>query len=73
MGRWVVETGAQTTHQIAVLSRVAGVVGVVLLLVAMIVVGPVGLFLVGAIWSGLSGWALSDEADHSAEAQPSES
>jgi hypothetical protein len=48
------------------------VVGVALLLVAMIVVGPVGLFLVGAIWSGLTGWALSDDADHAAdrEAEP---
>jgi hypothetical protein len=57
------------------------VIGVALLLVAMIVVGPVGLFLVGAIWSGLSVWALSDDADHwaghaadrEAEPQPSAS
>jgi len=49
------------------------VIGVVLLLVAMVIVGPVGLFLVGAIWSALSGWALSDDADSQAETQPSAS
>ena len=48
-------------------------IGVVLLLVAMVIVGPVGLFLVGAIWSGLTGWALSDDADSHAETQPSAS
>ena len=55
----------------------AGVIGVVLLLFAMLVVGPVGLFLVGAIWSGLTGWFLSDDADLRAtgdtEPQPSAS
>jgi hypothetical protein len=47
------------------------VIGVILLLIAMAIVGPVGLFLVGAIWSGVSGWALSDDADTPAEPQPS--
>jgi hypothetical protein len=52
---------------------VALVIGVVILLVGMLVVGPVGLFLVGAIWSALSGWQLSDDADREAEAQASAS
>jgi hypothetical protein len=52
------------------------VIGVVLLIFAMAVIGPVGLFLVGAIWSGVTGWVLSDEADnpsedHASEARPS--
>jgi hypothetical protein len=49
------------------------VIGVVLLIFAMAVVGPVGLFLVGAIWSALTGWALSDDAERQPEAQPSAS
>ena len=48
-------------------------IGVVLLILAMAVVGPVGLFLVGAIWSALTGWMLSDDAERRAEAQPSPS
>ena len=55
------------------LVTVAGVIGVVLLLVAMAIVGPVGLFVVGAVWSALSGWALADDAERAAEPQPSES
>ena len=51
-------------------------IGAVILIFAMLVVGPVGLFLVGAIWSGVTGWLLSDDADNppadqAAEAQPS--
>ena len=46
-------------------------IGVVLLIFAMLVVGPVGLFLVGAIWSALTGWGLSDDAEREAEPQPS--
>jgi len=47
------------------------VIGAVILIFAMLVVGPVGLFLVGAIWSGVTGWVLSDDADLAPEAQPS--
>jgi len=50
------------------------VIGVVLLIFAMAVVGPIGLFLVGAIWSAVVGWLLSEDADTVAqapEAQPS--
>jgi hypothetical protein len=32
---------------------------------------PIGLFLVGAIWSGVTGWLLSDYVDQAPEAQPS--
>ena len=51
-------------------------IGALLLIFAMLVIGPVGLFLVGAIWSGITGWLLSDDADSPhddvvAEAQPS--
>jgi hypothetical protein len=47
------------------------VIGAVILIVAMAIVGPVGLFLVGAIWSGVTGWLLSDDAEREVEAQPS--
>jgi hypothetical protein len=48
------------------------VIGAVILIFAMAVVGPVGLFFVGAIWSAVTGWLLSEAADDQvAEAQPS--
>jgi hypothetical protein len=47
------------------------VIGAVILIVAMAVIGPVGLFLVGAIWSAVSGWVLSDDAEREPEGQPS--
>ena len=47
-------------------------IGVVILIFAMAVVGPIGLFLVGAIWSGVTGWVLSDDADNPSEDQASE-
>jgi hypothetical protein len=47
------------------------VIGAVLLILAMAIVGPVGLFLVGAIWSAVTGWVLSDDTDRAAEAQAS--
>ena len=51
-------------------------IGAVILIFAMAVVGPIGLFLVGAIWSAVTGWLLSDDADEAPndrgyEAQPS--
>ncbi len=46
-------------------------IGAVILIFAMAVVMPIGLFLVGAIWSGVTGWLLSDYVDQEAEAQPS--
>ncbi|HWS46034.1 MAG TPA: hypothetical protein VN636_09260 [Acidimicrobiia bacterium] len=38
-------------------------VGPVLILLALFVVGPIGLLLVGAAWSAVNGWLLSDDAD----------
>jgi hypothetical protein len=46
-------------------------VGVVLIVLAIFIVGPIGLFVVGGIWSALSGWLLSDGADTQAAADPS--
>ena len=46
-------------------------IGAVILIFAMAVVMPIGLFLVGAIWSGVTGWLLSDDGDQAPEAQPS--
>jgi len=46
------------------------VLGVVVIVVAMVIVMPVILFLVGALWSALIGWMLADDADERAEGQP---
>ncbi len=45
-------------------------VGIILIVLAMVVVFPVGLFLVGAAWSALLGWLASDDADVRAEGKP---
>jgi hypothetical protein len=42
--------------------------GAIVILVAMFVVGPIGLFVVGAIWSALHGWLEVEAADARAEA-----
>jgi hypothetical protein len=42
-------------------------VGVVLMLIALFIVGPIGLFVVGGMWSALNAWLLSDDADKRAE------
>ncbi len=34
--------------------------GVVLVLLGMFVVGPIAVFLAGAVWSALFGWAVGD-------------
>jgi hypothetical protein len=43
-------------------------IGVVLVLLALFVAGPVGLFLVGALWSAVFGWLSADDADNQASA-----
>ena len=51
-------------------------IGVVLVLLALFVAGPIGLFLVGAIWSAAFGWLSTDAAERHAadtEAQASAS
>jgi hypothetical protein len=44
------------------------VAGVVLMLLAFFVVGPIGLFVVGALWSALASFLLTNDADDAAEA-----
>jgi hypothetical protein len=41
----------------------AGMVGVVLIVIAMVVVGPFALFVGGAIWSALVGQLLTGDAE----------
>ena len=43
-------------------------VGVILIVLAIFVVGPIALFVVGGIWSALSAWLLSEDADERASA-----
>ncbi len=45
-------------------------VGVVLILLVIFVVGPIGLFIVGGIWSALTGWLMSADADDRAAGNP---
>jgi hypothetical protein len=42
--------------------------GPVLVLLFLFVIGPIGLLIVGAIWSALSAWLLSQDADRRAGA-----
>jgi hypothetical protein len=46
------------------------VLGVVLILVVLVLVGPIAVMLGGAIWSALVGWLVGDDADTRAEGQP---
>jgi hypothetical protein len=39
------------------------VVGVVLILLAIFVIGPIAVFVGGAIWSLITGWLASEDAD----------
>jgi len=41
--------------------------GAIIILVGMFVIGPIGLFAVGTIWSALFGWLEVDAAEHRAE------
>jgi hypothetical protein len=45
-------------------------VGVVLIVLALVVVGPIAIMLGGAIWSALFGWAVGDDVDQHAEGRP---
>jgi len=47
------------------------VIGAVLVLLAIFLVGPVGLFVAGAAWSALNGWLLSEDADARTADRPS--
>ena len=44
-------------------------IGVVLILLALFVVGPIGLFIAGGLWSALQGWLQSEDADERAEVE----
>ena len=44
--------------------------GVVLIVLTLVLVGPIAVMLGGAIWSALVGWLLGDDADTRAEGQP---
>jgi len=44
--------------------------GVVLIVLALVLVGPIAVMLGGAVWSALLGWLLTDDADTRAENQP---
>ena len=46
-------------------------IGAVLILLVIFIVGPVGLFVVGGLWSALNGWLLSADADARAADKPS--
>jgi hypothetical protein len=46
------------------------VIGVVLILFVIFVAGPIGLFVVGAVWSALTGWLLSEDAEARAANDP---
>jgi hypothetical protein len=43
---------------------------VVLVIVALVIVGPIAVMLGGAVWSGVVGWLLSDDADTRIEGLP---
>ena len=44
--------------------------GVVLIVLVLVLVGPIVVMLGGAIWSAVVGWLLGDDADTRAEGQP---
>jgi hypothetical protein len=44
--------------------------GAIAILVFLFIVGPIGLFVVGAMWSALNSWLLSEDADRRAAAPP---
>jgi hypothetical protein len=41
--------------------------GAIIVLFVMFVAGPIGVFAVGVIWSALTGWLLTADADQRAE------
>ncbi|MFM8238383.1 MAG: hypothetical protein ACKOBG_11635 [Actinomycetota bacterium] len=45
--------------------------GAVLILIVFVLIGPVALFMGGAVWSALHGWLQSEDADQRA-ATPAE-
>lgn len=45
-------------------------VGPLVVIVALVVIGPIAVMAVGAIWSVILGWLLVDDAETRAEGQP---
>jgi len=45
-------------------------VGPVLIILVLVLIGPVAVMLGGAVWSGVVGWLLGDDAGTRAEGQP---
>jgi hypothetical protein len=46
------------------------VVGVVIIIFVIFIAGPIGLFVVGGMWSALQGWLMSADADDRAAGNP---
>jgi hypothetical protein len=44
--------------------------GVVLIVLTLVLIGPIAVMLGGAIWSAVVGWLIGDDADTRAEGQP---
>ncbi len=44
--------------------------GVVLIILTLVLIGPIAVMLGGAIWSAVVGWLVGDDADTRAEGQP---
>jgi hypothetical protein len=47
------------------------VLGVVLIVLVLVLLGPVAVMLGGAAWSGVVGWLVGDDADTRSEGQRS--
>ena len=45
-------------------------VGVVLVVIALVLVGPLLVMFGGAVWSALVGWLVLDDVEHRDERQP---
>jgi len=43
------------------------VIGPVAILIALFIIGPIGLFVVGGMWSALQSWLQSEDADRRVE------
>ena len=44
--------------------------GVVLIVLTLVLIGPIAVMVGGAIWSAVVGWLVGDDADTRAEGQP---
>ena len=44
--------------------------GVVVIILVLVLVGPVAVMIGGALWTAVVGWLIGDDADTRAEGQP---